>query len=275
MMPSTTTGPLDPPEKAPAAAHAGGGSGSVSVDGAEQQHTALDSLAALASTIPLPSAIVPGGGRQAADAAGAGIKSEVEAARARRSDGGKEWGDDKSGGLPTPATAASFSPVLAGQQGPSSQQHGQQTATNAGSTLSVSSSSASLASGGGSHGGSHGGNGGPHRFPPPSTSSLVAALSALPPELRHFLSGEVLDGAGAIAPATAQAAAVCGVVWHDGGVAHGGLLPHVVCNDQFSTMLMSKKRVEATVLGEGLRPEHLWERCVRLGKGGRLFWGVF
>lgn len=64
--------------------------------------------------------------------------------------------------------------------------------------------------------------------------------------------------AGGQSSTTERSAAVCGVIWHDGGAAHGGLLPHVVCNDQFSTMLMSKRKVEAAVTREGRRPEHFW-----------------
>lgn len=79
----------------------------------------------------------------------------------------------------------------------------------------------------------------------------------------HTTSQPTTTHAGGPAPTAEQAvAAVCGVVWHDGGAGSGGLLPHVVCNESFSTQLMSKAKMEAVVLGEGVRPEHLWERSV-------------
>ena len=280
----------------------GSSSGGGSVKGwqsFDHQRTDLASLAAAAACMPLPpgmesagdaskegkpggaAAVKPEGASEAA--AEATVRSASSSSSGANSSIEGRGGGGGVSGLPTPKAAASLSLVLLAQQG--SQQHQPQQPSLAAAIAALSAASCAAAASSSSHStgsSSSQGQAAPTdapqaqpkprpRLPTPSTASLVAALRALPPELCHFLSGEKLDAESSLRQGQGQgqggaqwpaAAAVCGVVWYDGGPVEGGLLPRVVCNEPWATMLMSKKRVEAAVLGEGRRPEHVWEKYV-------------
>lgn len=85
-----------------------------------------------------------------------------------------------------------------------------------------------------------------HHQPSSSGGNLIQAL---PIEMQRFFNGQGIEGIGG--GLNSNEAAVCGVIWKEGEMV-------VQCNERFSTMLITKQKIEESLMEEGLRPDFIW-----------------